>query len=153
MLVNDVVWEMKHANGGTQTPVPCIALQVMKMVMTLTASEAGSVFYVKRPGAVLDAGSLIAHLELDDASLVTKAQEYKGQFPELEVSTPVVGEKLNHVHSSYRVMLENILSGGFFFMKIVQRQLHNDWRWNEKWIILICYIIPICNTFSETLIL
>jgi len=84
---------------------------VMKMVMTLTVSEAGSVFYVKRPGAVLDAGSLIAHLELDDASLVTKAQEYKGQFPELEVSTPVVGGKLNHMHVSYRVMLENILSG------------------------------------------
>lgn len=94
-------------------------LQVMKMVMTLTAGEAGSVFYVKRPGAVLDAGSLIAHLELDDASLVTKAQEYKGQFPELEVSTPVVGEKLNQVHASYRVMLENILSGGFIFIKLV----------------------------------
>jgi len=71
------------------------------MVMTLTVSEAGSVFYVKRPGAVLDAGSLIAHLELDDPSLVTKAQEYKGQFPELEVSTPVVGGKLNHMHVSY----------------------------------------------------
>jgi acetyl-CoA carboxylase/biotin carboxylase 1 len=92
----------------------------MKMVMTLTVSEAGSVFYVKRPGAVLDAGSLIAHLELDDASLVTKAQEYKGQFPELEVSTPVVGGKLNHMHVSYRVMLENILSGTLIFIKLVQ---------------------------------
>ena len=85
----------------------------MKMVMTLTASEAGSIFYVKRPGAVLDAGSLIAHLELDDPSLVTKAQDYKGQFPELEVSTPLFGEKLNHVHNGYRIMLENILSGEF----------------------------------------
>ena len=94
------------------------SLQVMKMV-TLTASEAGSVFYIKRPGAVLDAGSLIAHLELDDLSLVTKAQEYKGQFPELEVSTPVVGEKLNHMNASYRVMLENILAGTFIFIKLV----------------------------------
>lgn len=114
------------------------------MVMTLTASEAGSVFYVKRPGAVLDAGSLIAHLELDDASLVTKAQDYKGQFPELEVSTPVVGEKLNHVHSSYRVMLENILSGGFSESSIMTGG-------RIKWAILICYVIAVFNNFSKTL--
>lgn len=86
-------------------------IEVMKMVMTLTANESGSVFYGKRPGAVLDAGSLIATLELDDASLVTKAIDYKGQFPELDVSTPVMGEKLNHIHNHYREMLDNILGG------------------------------------------
>ncbi|XP_021925280.1 acetyl-CoA carboxylase [Zootermopsis nevadensis] len=106
-LLNYLIEDGGHVNAGQAYA----EIEVMKMVMTLTASEAGSVFYVKRPGAVLDAGSLIAHLELDDASLVTKAQDYKGQFPELEVSTPVVGDKLNHVHASYRVMLENILSG------------------------------------------
>lgn len=79
--------------------------------MTLTANEAGSVFYQKRPGAVLDAGSVIARLELDDASLVTKALDYKGQFPEVDVSTPTMGDKLNHVHNSYRQMLDNILAG------------------------------------------
>lgn len=81
------------------------------MVMTLTAGEAGRVFYVKRPGAVLDAGSLIATLELEDPTLVTRAQDYKGQFPELEVSTPMLGDKLNHVHNSLRQMLDNILAG------------------------------------------
>lgn len=83
----------------------------MKMVMTLTASENGNVTFAKRPGAVLDAGSLIATLELDDPSLVTKALDYKGQFPELDVSTPTVGEKLNHAHNHYRQMLDNILAG------------------------------------------
>lgn len=81
------------------------------MVMTLTANESGTVFYDKRPGAVLDAGTLLGHLELDDPSLVTRAVEYKGQFPEVDVSTPIVGDKLNHVHSSYRTMLDNILAG------------------------------------------
>lgn len=83
----------------------------MKMVMTLTATEAGSLYYAKRPGAVLDAGSVIGHLELDDPSLVTRAQDYKGQFPEVDVSTPMIGDKLNHVHNSYRQILDNILAG------------------------------------------
>lgn len=86
-------------------------IEVMKMVMTLTASEAGCVFYVKRPGALLELGTLIAHLELDDASLVTKAQEYRGGFPDNDSSAPAVAEKLNHLHNKYRVTLENILAG------------------------------------------
>lgn len=84
------------------------------MVMTLTSSESGLVFYTKRPGAVLDAGSLIGHLELDDPSLVTRAIDYKGQFPEVDVSTPIMGDKLNHIHNNYRTMLENILAGECF---------------------------------------
>jgi acetyl-CoA carboxylase/biotin carboxylase 1 len=86
-------------------------IEVMKMVMTLTASESGTVFYVKRPGAVLEAGSIIASLELDDPSLVTKASLYKGPFPELDVSQPIVSEKLNHIHNSYKAVLENTLAG------------------------------------------
>lgn len=85
------------------------------MVMTLTASESGSVFYTKRPGAVLDAGSIIATLELDDPTLVTKAQMYKGPFPELDVSHPLVSEKLNHIHNSYKAVLENTLAGNVVF--------------------------------------
>ncbi|VEN41740.1 unnamed protein product [Callosobruchus maculatus] len=80
-------------------------------VMTLTASESGIVSYVKRPGAVLDAGSVIATLELDDPSLVTKAVLYKGPFPDLELHQHVMPEKLNRIHSNYRAALENTLAG------------------------------------------
>jgi len=83
----------------------------MKMVMTLTATENGRVYYSKRPGAVLDAGSLIATLELDDPSLVTKAVEYKGQFLELDGTSHIYGESLNNIHTCYRGMLDNILAG------------------------------------------
>lgn len=88
-----------------------ISFQVMKMVMTLTASEAGTVVYTKRPGAVLDSGTVIGHLELDDPSLITRAQDYKGQFPELDVSTTPLSDKLNHMHTHFRQLLENILGG------------------------------------------
>lgn len=80
------------------------------MVMTLTASEAGIITYNKRSGAVLEAGSIIATLELDDASLVTKAQMYKGSFTEHDISHPL-SEKLNHIHNGFKNILENTLAG------------------------------------------
>lgn len=86
-------------------------IEVMKMVMTLTVNEAGTVSYVKRPGAVLEPGSVLANLDLDDASLVTKAVLYKGPFPELDVSVPMRSDKLNHIHAGYRAVLENTLAG------------------------------------------
>ncbi|XP_014259658.1 acetyl-CoA carboxylase isoform X2 [Cimex lectularius] len=106
-LLSLIVEDGGHVNKG-QTYAE---IEVMKMVMTLTASEAGTIMYTKRPGAVLDAGTVIGHLDLDDPSLVTKAQDYKGLFPELDVSTPTVGDKLNHKHNHYRQMLDNILAG------------------------------------------
>lgn len=44
--------------------------QVMKIIMTLAVEEAGRLHYIKRPGALLEAGCIIARLELDDPSKV-----------------------------------------------------------------------------------
>lgn len=40
------------------------------MIMTLNVQESGRVKYIKRPGAVLEAGCVVARLELDDPSKV-----------------------------------------------------------------------------------
>lgn len=40
------------------------------MIMTLSVQEGGCVRYLKRPGAVLEAGCVVARLELDDPSKV-----------------------------------------------------------------------------------
>ncbi|XP_044017806.1 acetyl-CoA carboxylase isoform X2 [Aphidius gifuensis] len=104
-LVSFLVEDGGHVDAGQAYA----EIEVMKMVMTITASESGSVFYVKRPGAVLEAGVLIAHLELDDPSLVTRAQEYTGQFP--PPISSAVPEKLNALHQKYRAALENTLAG------------------------------------------
>lgn len=106
-VIGYLVEDGGHVNAGQAYA----EIEVMKMVMTVTASEAGSVFYVKRAGAVLEAGDVIAHLELDDPTLVTKAQLYKGQFPESEVANTVAPEKLNHIHNNYKSILENTLAG------------------------------------------
>lgn len=47
-----------------------VLTQVMKIIMTLVVEEAGRVHYVKRPGALLEVGCVIARLELDDPTKV-----------------------------------------------------------------------------------
>ncbi|XP_014612049.1 PREDICTED: acetyl-CoA carboxylase isoform X3 [Polistes canadensis] len=104
-LINFLVEDGGHVDSGQAYA----EIEVMKMIMTVTASEAGTVFYVKRPGAILEAGTTIAHLELDDPSLVTNAEEYTGQFP--TPVAPAIPDKLNHLHAKYRIALENTLAG------------------------------------------
>lgn len=104
-LINLLVEDSAHLNKGQ----PYAEIEVMKMVMTLTASENGTVSFVRRPGAVLDAGSIIGHLDLDDPSLVTRAQPSKATFPPME--SIIVPEKLNRIHSHYKAILESTLAG------------------------------------------
>ncbi|XP_015039536.2 acetyl-CoA carboxylase isoform X1 [Drosophila pseudoobscura] len=104
-LINLIVEDGAHVAKGQ----PFAEIEVMKMVMTLTSQEAGTVTFVRRPGAVLDPGSLLGHLELDDPSLVTKAQPCKSQFHQAE-NAPIP-EKLNRVHNTYKSILENTLAG------------------------------------------
>lgn len=40
------------------------------MVMTLSVQESGSVHFVKRPGAMLEPGCVVAHIDLDDPSTI-----------------------------------------------------------------------------------
>lgn len=57
------------------------ALQVMKMIMTLNVQESGRVKYIKRPGAVLEAGCVVARLELDDPSKVRPVGDAAAHVP------------------------------------------------------------------------
>lgn len=59
----------RAAAACSETVSPILA-QVMKIVVTLMVEEAGRVHYVKRPGALLEAGCVIARLELDDPTKV-----------------------------------------------------------------------------------
>jgi acetyl-CoA carboxylase / biotin carboxylase 1 len=104
-LINLLIEDGGHVSKGQ----PYAEIEVMKMVMTLTSQENGMLTFVKRQGAVLDAGSLICTMELDDPSLVTKAQLYRNTWP---VNDNVhVPEKLNRVHNNYKAILENTLAG------------------------------------------
>ncbi|KAG8178328.1 hypothetical protein JTE90_026296 [Oedothorax gibbosus] len=86
-------------------------IEVMKMVMTLTVNESGCIHFVKRPGAVLEAGSILARLELDDPSQMKRAQLFTGVFPNDESIVSWHGDKLNQVFQSAKIELEYILDG------------------------------------------
>uniref|UniRef100_A0A672N113 acetyl-CoA carboxylase n=1 Tax=Sinocyclocheilus grahami TaxID=75366 RepID=A0A672N113_SINGR len=85
-------------------------IEVMKMVMTLTASESGCIHYVKRAGAVLEPGCIIAKLQLDDPSRVQQAELFTGTLPSVQ-SVALRGEKLHRVFHSTLDHLVHIMNG------------------------------------------
>ncbi|XP_076323761.1 acetyl-CoA carboxylase-like [Tachypleus tridentatus] len=88
-------------------------IEVMKMLMTLTVLESGCVHFVKCPGAILEAGSILARIELDDPTRVTKAQLFTDQFSRMESPEGPSrhGNKMNQVFLIAKRELENILAG------------------------------------------
>lgn len=115
-------------------------IEVMKMVMTLTTQESGIIRHAKRAGAVLEAGCILARLDLDDPSLVHRAELYTKGFDALSEcpeddsavslhagSTSGEGteNKLNVTFNIAKTHLEHILAGyvlpePYFTMKMQQ---------------------------------
>eukprot|EP00958_Prasinococcus_capsulatus_P006038 scaffold577_cov405-Prasinococcus_capsulatus_cf.AAC.15 len=60
-------------------------VEVMKMVLPMVAEASGTLFYVKLPGSTLEAGDLVARLELDDGQQAKAVSLYHGT---LDGSTP-----------------------------------------------------------------
>ncbi|KAM4760455.1 acetyl-CoA carboxylase 1 isoform 7-T8 [Cyanocitta cristata] len=105
-LIQYVVEDGGHVFSGQ-----CFAeIEVMKMVMTITAGESGCIHYVKRPGAVLDPGCVIAKLQLDDPSRVQQAELHTGALPQIQ-STALRGEKLHRIFHYVLDNLVNVMNG------------------------------------------
>uniref|UniRef100_A0A4W5K3R1 acetyl-CoA carboxylase n=1 Tax=Hucho hucho TaxID=62062 RepID=A0A4W5K3R1_9TELE len=98
-------------DGGHVFSGQCyVEIEVMKMVMTLTALESGCIHYVKRPGAVLEPGCVIAKLQLDDPSRVQQAELYHGALPVIQ-AVALRGEKLHRVFHSTLDHLVHVMNG------------------------------------------
>uniref|UniRef100_A0A667YY98 acetyl-CoA carboxylase n=1 Tax=Myripristis murdjan TaxID=586833 RepID=A0A667YY98_9TELE len=80
-------------------------IEVMKMVMALTVQESGCIHFVKRPGAVLEPGCIVARMELDDPSSIHPVELNTASLPPQQ-PLPIVGEKLHQVFHS---VLENLI--------------------------------------------
>ncbi|NXY64371.1 ACAC carboxylase, partial [Callaeas wilsoni] len=105
-LIQYVVEDGGHVFAGQ-----CFAeIEVMKMVMTITAGESGCIHYVKRPGAVLDPGCVIAKLQLDDPSRVQQAELHTDTLPQIQ-STALRGEKLHRIFHYVLDNLVNVMNG------------------------------------------
>uniref|UniRef100_A0A3P8VUQ0 acetyl-CoA carboxylase n=1 Tax=Cynoglossus semilaevis TaxID=244447 RepID=A0A3P8VUQ0_CYNSE len=98
-------------DGGHLFAGQCYAeIEVMKMVMTLTTAESGCIHYVKRAGAALEPGCVIAKLQLDDPSRVQQAELHTGALPSLQ-SVALRGEKLHRVFHNTLDHLVHIMNG------------------------------------------
>nr|XP_025042235.1 acetyl-CoA carboxylase 2 [Pelodiscus sinensis] len=85
-------------------------IEVMKMIMTLAVEESGHIHYIKRPGALLESGCVIAGLELDDPTKVHPAQLYTGSLP-IRQMLPIAGLKLHQVFHNVLENMINVMNG------------------------------------------
>ncbi|XP_073485949.1 acetyl-CoA carboxylase 2 isoform X2 [Aquarana catesbeiana] len=105
-LLQYTVEDGSHANAGD-----CFAeIEVMKMVMTLLVQEPGHIHYVKRPGAVLESGCVLARIDLDDPSKVHQTELCTGELLP-QHTLPILGEKLHQVFHNVLENLINIMNG------------------------------------------
>ncbi|XP_057687384.1 acetyl-CoA carboxylase 2-like isoform X3 [Corythoichthys intestinalis] len=85
-------------------------IEVMKMVMTLTVEQAGHIHFIKRPGAVLESGCVMAHMNLDDPSSIHRVELNTATLPP-QHPLPIVGEKLHQVFHSILENLVKVMDG------------------------------------------
>ncbi|KAL5777128.1 hypothetical protein ACOSP7_010054 [Xanthoceras sorbifolium] len=71
---------------------PYAEVEVMKMCMPLLSPASGVIQFKMAEGQAMQAGELIARLDLDDPSAVRKAEPFHGSFPILGPPTAISGK-------------------------------------------------------------
>lgn len=83
----------------------------MKMVMPLLSPAAGTISFTLSEGAVVNAGDVIATLDLDDPTAVLKAKPFSGVLPEL--GPPVIeSDTTEHRFKQTLEAIKMVLAGG-----------------------------------------
>ncbi|XP_038715965.1 acetyl-CoA carboxylase 1-like [Tripterygium wilfordii] len=87
-LLRYLVSDGSHIDADT----PYAEVEVMKMCMPLLSPSFGVIQFKMSEGQAMQAGELIARLELDDPSAVRKAEPFRGSFPVLGPPTAISGK-------------------------------------------------------------
>jgi acetyl-CoA carboxylase/biotin carboxylase 1 len=78
-------------------------IEVMKMILPVTASESGIAQFMKQPGGTISSGELLGILTLDDPTKVKFAKPFEGLLPTFELQHGRYGSK---PHQRLREQLE-----------------------------------------------
>ncbi|CAK7905934.1 acetyl-CoA carboxylase [[Candida] anglica] len=105
-LVKFLVESGDHVVAGQ----PYAEVEVMKMCMPLIVQENGVVQPIKQPGSTVNAGDILAILDLDDPSKVKHALPFEGTLPDLGDAI-IQGTKTVHKFEFYASILRHILAG------------------------------------------
>ncbi|PIN24736.1 Acetyl-CoA carboxylase [Handroanthus impetiginosus] len=87
-LLRYLVVDSSHVDADT----PYAEVEVMKMCMPLLSPASGKIHFKMSEGQAMQAGELIARLDLDDPSAVRKAEPFNGSFPVLGPPTAISGK-------------------------------------------------------------
>ncbi|KAK6131147.1 hypothetical protein DH2020_035109 [Rehmannia glutinosa] len=87
-LLRYLVVDDSHVDADT----PYAEVEVMKMCMPLLSPASGKIHFKMSEGQAMQAGELIARLDLDDPSAVRKAEPFHGSFPILGPPTAISGK-------------------------------------------------------------
>ncbi|XVF64733.1 hypothetical protein PTKIN_Ptkin09bG0191000 [Pterospermum kingtungense] len=87
-LLRFLVSDGSHVDADT----PFAEVEVMKMCMPLLSPASGVIQIKMSEGQAMQAGELIARLDLDDPSAVRKAEPFNGSFPVLGPPTAISGK-------------------------------------------------------------
>ncbi|CAN8288726.1 unnamed protein product [Cochlearia groenlandica] len=78
-------------NSNIDADTPYAEVEVMKMCMPLLSPASGVIHFIMSEGQAMQAGDLIAKLDLDDPSSVRTDKHFFGNFPRLGLSTAISG--------------------------------------------------------------
>ncbi|WJX38678.1 acetyl-coenzyme-A carboxylase [Trifolium repens] len=87
-LMRYLIADDSHVDADT----PYAEVEVMKMCMPLLSPASGIIHFKLAEGQAMQAGELIARLDLDDPSAVRKAEPFTGSFPVLGPPTAISGK-------------------------------------------------------------
>ncbi|KAK9757286.1 hypothetical protein RND81_01G153500 [Saponaria officinalis] len=87
-LLRYLMADGSHVDADT----PYAEVEVMKMCMPLLSPASGMIRFMMSEGQAMQAGELIARLDLDDPSAVRKAEPFRGSFPVLGPPTAISGK-------------------------------------------------------------
>jgi acetyl-CoA carboxylase/biotin carboxylase 1 len=126
-LVRYLIESGDHVNAGDAYA----EIEVMKMIMPVTASESGIVQFMKQPGQQLAQGELLGILSLDDPSKVKFAKPFEGLLPSFELTNGRYGTKPHQLLREHLEVLYDDLAGYdnqahvLSSLRIVQTELQN----------------------------
>lgn len=95
-----------HVKAGQ----PLCELEIMKMLLPITAAEDGVITWLRAPGVSVAPGELLGILTLDDPSRVVQATPFAGQLPDMGMPV-IVGAKPHQRFDFAYSILEDVLAG------------------------------------------
>lgn len=110
-VTGKVVRYLQDNGAEVSNGEPYVEVEAMKMIMPIKASESGKIIHNLSPGSVINAGDLLASLELKDPSKVKKIETFDGTLDipaaDLEIET---ADAINNVLAGYSGEVEKLVA-------------------------------------------